>query len=326
MTNKDEWAYVSTHENPADIGSRGVLASQLKNNELWWNGPTWLAEKPNDWPPNFEIGSRTPESSEEEKKSVTNLFVEKDQQQLSGLGAVISIKRYSSLTKLLNVTAWVRRAVSNFKRKHIMIDLTAEEIKTAEIDWIKITQCELKQQDNYRQLTRKLGLVDEDGILKCTGRLVNSDLDLDVQKPILLPKQHQFTRLIIEAYHRKVHHCGVRSTLAELRSRFWVPKGRQMVKRILSECFTCKRLIGKSYRAPATAALPEFRVTRAPPFSKVGVDFAGLLYAKNGPGDMKKVYIALFSCCVTRAVHLELVDEMSAEALLAQIYSPARNA
>ena len=157
MTNKDEWAYVSTHENPADIGSRGVLASQLKNNELWWNGPTWLAEKPNDWPPNFEIGSRTPESSEEEKKSVTNLFVEKDQQQLSGLGAVISIKRYSSLTKLLNVTAWVRRAVSNFKRKHIMIDLTAEEIKTAEIDWIKITQCELKQQDNYRQLTRKLG-------------------------------------------------------------------------------------------------------------------------------------------------------------------------
>ena len=279
LTNKDERAYVSTHENPADIGSRGVLVSQLKNNELWWNGPTWLAEKPNDWPPNFEIG-RTPESSEEEKKSVTNLFVEKDQQQLSGLRAVISIKRYSSLTKLLNVTAWVRRAVSNFKRKHIMIDLTAEEIKTAEIDWIKIAQCELKQQDNYRQLTRKLGLVDEDGILKCTGRLVNSDLDLDVQKPILLPKQHQFTRLIIEACHRKVHHRGVRSTLAELRSRFWVPKGRQMVKRILSECFTCKRLTGKSYRAPATAALPEFRVTRASPFSKVGIDFAGPLYAK----------------------------------------------
>ena len=179
LTNKDEWAYVSTHENPADIRSRGVLVSKLKNNELWWNGLTWLVEKPNDWPPNFEIG-RTPESSEEEKKSVTNLFVEKDQQQLSGLGAVISIKRYSSLTKLLNVTAWVRRAVSNFKRKHIMIDLTAEEIKTAEIDWIKIAQCELEQQDNYRQLTRKLGLVDEDGILKCTGRLVNSDLDLDV--------------------------------------------------------------------------------------------------------------------------------------------------
>ena len=90
-----------------------------------------------------------------------------------------------------------------------MIDLTAEEIKTAKIDWIKNAQCELKRQDNYRELTWKLGLVDEDGILKCTGRLVNSDLDLDVQKPILLPKQHQFTRLIIEACHQKVHHCDV---------------------------------------------------------------------------------------------------------------------
>ena len=46
----------------------------------------------------------------------------------------------------------------------------------------------------------------------------------------------------------------------------------------------------------------------------MGIDFTGPLYAKNGPGDMKKVYIALFSCCVTRAVHLGLVDEMSSEA------------
>ena len=105
--------------------------------------------------------------------------------------------------------------------------------------------------------------------------------------------------------------------LAELRSRFWVPKGRQIVKKILNQCVTCKRLIGKSYKEPATAALPEFRVTKAPPFSRVGIDFAGPLYAKDASGEMKKVYIALFSCCVTRAVHLELVDEMLAEALLA---------
>ena len=92
-----------------------------------------------------------------------------------------------------------------------------------------------------------------------------------------------------------------------------MPKGRQIVKKILNQCVTCKRLIGKSYKEPATAALPEFRVTKAPPFSRVGIDFAGPLYAKDASGEIKKVYIALFSCCVTRAVHLELVDEMSAE-------------
>ena len=313
LTNKNEWAYVSTHENPADIRSRGVLASQLKDNQLWWNGPTWLLEKPNNWPPISEIG-RTPESSEEERKPVTNLCVKEGQNRLRGLEAVISIERYSRLTKLLNVIAWVRRAASNFRKNYLTTELTAEEIKVAEIEWIKIAQHELTQQDNYKQLIKKLGLVEEDGILKCTGRLGNSDLDLDVQKPILLPRKHRFTWLIIEACHQRVHHCGVRSTLAELRSRFWVPNGRQTVKKILGACLTCKKLIRKSYRAPATAALPEFRVTRAPPFSRVAIDFAGPLYAKNRVGDMEKVYIALFSCCVTRAIHLELVDEMSAEA------------
>ena len=219
------------------------------------------------------------------------MSVKKDQ--VSSLKAVIDIERYSSLMRLLKVTAWVRRAVNNFRKRLnknecVTTNLTAEEINRAEIEWVKVTQCEIKEQDNYKQLVRKLGLVEEDGILRCTSRLSNSDLELDAQKPILLPKEHKFTRSVIEACHQKVHHCGVRSTLAELRSRFWVPKGRQIVKKILNQCVTCKRLIGKSYKEPATAALPEFRVTKAPPFSRVGIDFAGPLYAKDASGEMKK--------------------------------------
>ena len=55
LTNKDEWGYVSTHVNPANIGSRGSLASQLQVNQLWWSGPTWLIEEPSNWPLYFEI-------------------------------------------------------------------------------------------------------------------------------------------------------------------------------------------------------------------------------------------------------------------------------
>ena len=62
---------------------------------------------------------------------------------------------------------------------------------------------------------------------------------------------------------------------------------------------------------PPTAALPNFRVREAPPFSRVGVDFAGPLYVKQKSGEMDKAYIALFSCCVTRAVRLELVEDLS---------------
>ena len=63
------------------------------------------------------------------------------------------------------------------------------------------------------------------------------------------------------------------------------------------------------------ANLPEFRVKQAAPFSKVGIDFAGP-FMKCCPKCSSKVYIALFSYCVTRAIHLELVRDLSAETFL----------
>jgi hypothetical protein len=84
------------------------------------------------------------------------------------------------------------------------------------------------------------------------------------------------------------------------------------VKKLLSKCTVCKKLTGKPYKAPEAAALPEFRVKQSSPFDKVGVDFAGPLYVKQGKS-MRKVYIALFSCCITRALHLELVEDMFAQ-------------
>ena len=79
----------------------------------------------------------------------------------------------------------------------------------------------------------------------------------------------------------------------------------------MSECVTCRRITGKPYGTPPTAALPDFRVKEAPPFSRVGIDFAGPLYVKEKSGQMGKAYIALFSCCMTRAVHLDLVEDLS---------------
>ena len=86
-----------------------------------------------------------------------------------------------------------------------------------------------------------------------------------------------------------------------------------MVKRVVSRCVPCKKIEGKSFTQPPTASLPDLRVRPAPPCSNVGADFAGPLFFKGKGSQMRKVYFALFTCCVTRAVHLELVEDLLVE-------------
>ena len=318
LTDKEEWAHCSTLENPADLGSRGVLASQLKEDELWWLGPRWLTGRKEDWPMKIE-NFQTPESLLEVKKSTSALLVETKGE--DGVAVVVPLNDYSKLQRLVCVVAWVRRFLNNLKAAWEKKEdakragkLEVGELNEAELELIKSAQDKLRKQGNFEQLVSELGIVKQGGILRCKGRLVNSDLEFDARRPFILPRKHHLTELIVRDCHERVHRSGLRATLAQLRSKYWVPKGRQEVKRVLSECATCKKLKGKPYSSPPTSALPEFRVREAPPFSRVGVDFAGPLYVKSKMGGMEKVYIALFSCCVTRAIHLELVEDLSAAA------------
>ena len=81
------------------------------------------------------------------------------------------------------------------------------------------------------------------------------------------------------------------------------------MKHVISCCVLCKKIEGRTFTQSPTASLPEFRVRPAPPFSKLGVDFAGPLFVKGKGAQMRKSYFALFTCCVTGAVHLELVED-----------------
>ena len=73
--------------------------------------------------------------------------------------------------------------------------------------------------------------------------------------------------MIVEACHRKVNHGGVKETLVELRSEYWVPKGRQLVKKTLHLRSVSKKLEGLPNKAPKRADLPETRVTDVPAFT-----------------------------------------------------------
>ena len=111
-------------------------------------------------------------------------------------------------------------------------------------------------------------------------------------------------------------HGGVKATLTELRSQFWILKGRSFVKQLLRKCNVCKRFEGKPYHAPQPPPLPQFRVERSPPFMHTGVDFAEPLYVKRDSGTTSKVWICLYTCCMTRAIHLDLVPDLTTLAFL----------
>ena len=117
---------------------------------------------------------------------------------------------------------------------------------------------------------------------RCGGRFSNADVPYGVKHPILLPKDHHFTLLVVRQAHVRVLHNGVKDTLNEVRSKFWIVKGRSFVKKVIHQCVTCKRFEGRPCLGPPPPPLPRFRVAEDPPFTHTGVDFARPLFIRMG--------------------------------------------
>ena len=91
-----------------------------------------------------------------------------------------------------------------------------------------------------------------------------------------------------------------------------VDQGKTVHTECVAQLQHLQEIYIKAIHYAATTPLPSMRVQDAPPFTHVGVDFAGTLYIK----DAKKVWICLYTCCATRAVHLEVVPNMTTEAFI----------
>jgi len=95
-------------------------------------------------------------------------------------------------------------------------------------------------------------------------------------------------------------------------------KGHVIVKKIIRRCIVCRHYDGRPFPSPIVPDLPAERVSHSPPFSTTGIDFTGPLYICN-PDSKEcnlKVYVCLFTCASTRAVHLELTKELSSTLFL----------
>ena len=120
-------------------------------------------------------------------------------------------------------------------------------------------------------------------------------------------------------YHAygNVKHGGTRETLTDLRLTYWVVRGRQPVKQLLSKCVICKRLHGNPYSSVPAPSLPNFRVAEAHAFAVVGADHAGPVFVRNifaGDSTMYESYILVITCTSSRSIHLKITPDLSGPA------------
>ncbi|XP_065896199.1 uncharacterized protein [Dysidea avara] len=238
----------------------------------------------------------------------------------------INESRCSSLLKLVRVTAWVLRFVNNLrKRESYSGPLTVKELQKARLVWDLYIQYKYYPdilRGSKNNLRNQLNLQQDDtGLLRCHGRYENAtSLNQAMKCPKLLPKDEHYTRLVVEDCHKRVFHAGVSQTLAQLRLEYWIPHGRSTVRKLLKQCRVCCRCEGTANRKPDMPPWPKERVVEALPFEYTGLDYFGPLYIKqyaNGDKPIyKKVWVCLFTCMVVRAIHLELVEGMSADEFL----------
>ena len=212
-----------------------------------------------------------------------------------------------NLWKILCITAWTIRFILNLTRKPRRCGvLPTFELQEAMNYWIKVTQNEVLTDPSFEDISNRLRLsADEEGLLHCRGRIIG-------EHPLYLPSKHAFTKLVIEDTHLKTLHKGVTLTMAKIREKWWIEKLRTLVKGVLHKCEKCKRYRTQSLPPLPAAASLEFRTEGSRAFQTVGVDFAGPLEYKVSKKIKAKSYVAFYTCATTRAVHLDLLADMTA--------------
>ncbi|KRX86068.1 hypothetical protein T4E_5437 [Trichinella pseudospiralis] len=301
------WRYIPTEDNPADLASRGCTVKNLSSSLKWWQGPTWLRVL------------------EKERRATAVLVTVSPPQDAAN---VINPGRYSSFERLIRVIAWCRRFRHNTtmpaRSRRTGIGLTSDELKEAERIWIRQEQIHAfgSKESLDKAMTKMLcGLnpfLDEFGVLRVGGRLGRAQLEEETKFPALLPRKGMIVDLLIRREHNPQLHAGVAQTLAALRERFWILRGRSAVKRVLRTCgMICRRAAARPFQQ-RMGDLPAIRVNPARPFSNVGIDFVGplLVRSEGSKHGSKKAYICLFTCMVVRAIHLELVPDQTIESFL----------
>nr|XP_044248476.1 uncharacterized protein LOC123002408 [Drosophila takahashii] len=312
-----DWRYIPTKLNPADTLSRGALPSELIGSKLWFEGPAFLSKDQASWPvsviskePLPELRKRVflatcPFADLTEGHKFANSF-HKLQRSFGYMFKFHQRTKSSGLT-LADLVGGTRMLVRSIQQVHLWSDL------------ICISE---KGQVALSSSTSSLNpFVDEFGILRVGGRLKNSTLDFNARHPIILPRSHPVTVAMILYFHERNLHAGPRALLAIIRHQYWPVGGRKLVASVVNKCIRCFRAKPRLLQH-IMADLPKERLDDGSyTFMITGEDFCGPFYYKSEVRTRPpiKCYICVFICFATKAIHLELVQDLSSPAFISAL-------
>ena len=298
---------------------------------MWKHGPQWLPSY-TSWP--IAIWQPSTTHTLQALAVATSDFIPSGNKSsnTTGIHCIIKISNYGTLSKLLGVTAYTCRFPTNCRKQQedrLKGALTPLELHNAQTRWVKQSQKEVyssiidhltSHSSSLKRipLIRQLRLfLDADGLIHCGGRIHNVPLSESAKFPILLSPKHKLTSLIIYSLHCQMFHAGTNTTLTAVRQQFRIPTARQCInyKSHLRHYTTCWRHGGKPYATPDLPSLPEIRTHDSIPFTITGIGFTGALYVCQNSTEIM-VYICLFTCATSRAVHLEVVTDLTVETIL----------
>lgn len=333
-TSVENWYYINTKENPADLLTRGISPEDLVRSSLWWQGPNWVCKAFKEWPISKPHNLEEPDCRLE--------IIQPTMQTIHVATVGISLLEYfntvSSFTRLNRIIAYVFRFRDNLKSKTKTGNpLSVTELNNAHDFIIRTVQQHYFPRE-FKELSstnpnknsnefytfksspmRKLDpFLSDKLIIRVGGRISHANTSFDHAHPIILPSKSHVTTLIIEQYHKRLFHEGIQTTLSAVRFKYWPIRGRTEVRKVVHQCVRCIRFRATTCKQQM-AALPDPRVSLVRAFAQVGIDFSGAISIRNHMQrncKYTKGYICLFICLATRAIHIELVGDLTTQAFI----------
>ncbi|XP_065095607.1 uncharacterized protein LOC135717444 [Ochlerotatus camptorhynchus] len=316
LTQDYDWQYVRSENNPADLISRGLLPEALEEHVLWWKGSPILRE-PEPRTDEYDGTIEIPELRISTVSVVKNV-------------PPINFNRISNFRRLQRAWVYVLRFIANTRTKtRNLSEPTVQEMDEALRTVVKLVQQEAfgdlfkvlssgsQKRNNYSGLSP---FVDSDGLIRVGGRLKYSSIPYDGKHQILLPDKHQVTRTLVRKLHEEHLHVGQRGLLSIVRERFWPVNAKSLIKKTIVTCYACCRNNPRP-SSQYMGDLPDYRITPSPVFANTGVDYAGPVILKEAGRKtvQYKAYIAVFICLATKAIHLELVSNLTTDNFVAAL-------